>query len=158
MVQVSLKIGKREGRMYRTDLWCWVDNKSPAVTPKTFAYSLETVSGGKTVRRSKEGSIDTSWHQAELEMIAEALERFTVNAEVVIHSSNKWVLDRIENNLADWEENGFKTKKGEGIKNADLWKRIAKKRRMLVVRTKYVGMEESTELMRHTISWGREEQ
>ena len=99
--------------------------------------------------------MDASWHQAELEMIAMALERFTANAEVTIHSSNKWVLDRIDKDLAKWEENGFRTKKGEEIKNADLWKRIAAKRHMLKITTEYVGMEDSVKLMEHTISWGK---
>lgn len=143
--------------MYNTHLWVWEDNKSPKVTPKSYAYSLEVVKNGKVIKRdAREGSMDASWHGLVLEVIAEALERFTLNAEVTIHSSNKWVLDRIDKNLAEWEKNGFVSKKGEEIKNADLWRRVAKKRHMLKLHTEHVGIEDSVKLMEHTISWGKE--
>lgn len=142
--------------MDKVDLWVWEDNKSPKETPKSYACSLETIRQGRSVRKAWEGERNASWHGLVLYAIAEGLERFRLNAEVTIRSSNKWVLDRIDQNLEEWEKNGFKTKKGEEIKNADLWKRIAKRRHMLLIRTKYMGAEDSVELMRHTINWGKE--
>ena len=78
--------------MHKVDVWVWTDNRTPQESLKGYAYSIEMERAGEFIRKGGEGEIGATWNRATLIAIAEALERFSGKAEVVIHSEKKQLL------------------------------------------------------------------
>ena len=90
--------------MYKVDLWVWTDSRSPKEDLKAYAYSIEMRRpSGEIYRKTGEDNISGTWNKATLTAIANALERFSANAEVTIHTENRWVMNMMEHNLMVWE-------------------------------------------------------
>ena len=92
--------------MHKVDVWVWTDNRTPQESLKGYAYSIEMERAGKFIRKGGEGEICATWNRATLIAIAEALERFSGKAEVVIHSENFFVMNMLEHHLPVWEKEG----------------------------------------------------
>ena len=132
--------------MYKVDLWVWVDRRTTQEDQKYYAYCLEMGKQGRTYRRSGDGEIEASWNRATLTAIAEALERFHANSEVVIHTENRWVLNMIANYLQTWEGADFWKNKKEKVANEAEWRRIAKKMHGLLLTGDPMGFDQSEKL------------
>ena len=151
--------------MYHADVWVWTDSKGWKESPKRFHYSVEGEYKGQHHRifgctRNEEGEevpVNATWDRITLMGIAEALERFKLNAEVVIHCENYCVLSSIEHDLERWMGNGFIGSQKQEIKNADLWRRIATRTRMLKLETDHVGFDRVELLADHVFAEEREE-
>lgn len=133
--------------MYKVDVWVWVDSRDTAENVKFYAYCLEMDRAGAKIRRNDDGQIRGTWNKATLYALAEALERFTANAEVTVHSENRWVLNMLQNYLDTWEGADFWKSKTEKIANEDEWRRIAKAKHGLVIVTDPIGFDRAKELM-----------
>ena len=129
--------------MHKVDVWVWTDNRTPQESLKGYAYSIEMERAGKFIRKGGEGEICATWNRATLIAIAEALERFSGKAEVVIHSENRWVLNMIKHFLGKWEERGFLKANGEELENVEEWRKIAKASHSLKIEIDPVGYDRS---------------
>ena len=77
------------------------------------------------------GDIDTTNNRMEQTAIINALEylkkniAWFENTQIIIHSDSAYCVNAITNNwLNSWNDNGWKTSKGDFVKNIDLWKKI----------------------------------
>ena len=138
--------------MHKVDVWVWTDNRSPKASLKGYAYSIETEAAGRFIRKGGEGEVVATWNRATLLVIAEALERFSGKAEVILHSENHFVMNMFENHLPTWEIDGFRRRDGKDIANKAEWERISEKKKHLRIRTDTVGYEGSRELMVHALA------
>lgn len=155
--------------MHRADIWVWTDNRSQAQTNKGYAYCIESVlANGKTHRVYEDktingdgtyGGIVGSWNKVVLVAIAEALERFRMNAEVTIHSDNRWALNMLKNHLPEWEKADFRKRNNEAVANEAEWRRIAKcgHEHGLQFEIDPVGFDRSPELYRKVFAGDKEE-
>lgn len=144
--------------MYKVDLWVWVESRDPAENQKFNAYCLELDRNGRSIRRTGEGQALASWNKATLTAIAEGLERFTANAQVVIHSENRWVLNMLKNRLDIWEAADFWKNKKEKIANESEWRRIAKAKHSLVITIDPIGFDRAKELMDRALNQWRDDE
>lgn len=144
--------------MYQADIWVWTDSKSQAQNEKGYAYCIESVlKSGKKIRVFEDqtlredgtygGAVGT-WNRVVLLAIAEALERFRANAEVTIHSENRWVMNMLAHHLKAWEAADFKKRNKEAVANEEEWRRIAKCAHSMKLLIDPVGMDRSPELYR----------
>ena len=137
--------------MYKVDLWVWTDSREAAESVKYYAYCLEFSHKGKSTRRTGDGQVKASWNKATLTAIATALERFTANSEVVIHTENRWVLNMITNYLDTWEGADFWKNKKEKVANEEEWRRIAKAKHSLLITPDPIGFDRAKELMNRAL-------
>ncbi len=138
--------------MYKVDVWVWTDSRSTASDLKDYAYSIEMLRAGRVEKRRGQNQIVGSWNKASLSALAEALERFTANAEVIIHSENRWMLTMIDRYLEIWEGADFWKSKNEKVANEPEWRRIAKAKHSLRLVTDPIGFDRSKELMDHALN------
>lgn len=138
--------------MYKVDLWVWTDSREQASSLKGYAYSIETkLANGKIHRVAVDNSIgayegsgmEGTWNKVILVAITEAVGRFKTNAEVIIHSENRWVLNMIKHFLGKWEERGFLKANGEELENVEEWRKIAKASHSLKIEIDPVGYDRS---------------
>lgn len=73
-------------------------------------------------RRAFRGSAPyTTNNRMELVAALEALRALKRTCSVTLHSDSKYLRDGMTRWLPQWKHNGFKTRGGEPVKNADLW-------------------------------------
>lgn len=113
--------------MYKTHIYLAVDSVTPRKTEKQYAYLLAMDGKTKTIKHY--GSSTGTYHNVVLVAVLDALGRFTQSCEITIHSEDSYVLGMLENNLDNWEENGYKTARGKTVKDAELWQQVQKYRK-----------------------------
>lgn len=113
--------------MWSTHIYIYLDTNAPQVMARKYKWKVTIDGHAKTAEKA--GSTLCGRHQATLEALAEALTVFRQNCTITIHAEDTWVLHALVNNLEEWEENGYRKKNGEEIRNRDLWERIRKKTR-----------------------------
>lgn len=67
---------------------------------------------------------NTTNNRMEIMAVIKALDTLIVGCRVELFSDSKYVLDSIHLRLSTWQRNGWKTKKGDAVKNRDLWERV----------------------------------
>ena len=136
--------------MYKVDLWVWTDSRSPKEDMKAYAYSIEMKRpSGEIYRKTGEDNVSGTWNKAVLTATAKALERFNTNAEVTIHTENRWVLNMMEHNLMIWEGADFWKSSKEKVANEEEWRRIAKAGHSLKLVADPIGFDRSELLYKH---------
>lgn len=121
--------------MLKVQLVIWTDSITPKETEKEYAYVLASRRGWQY----GDGICTGTFNRVVLTAIIEALNRIEENAEVLIFTENRFVLSMAAHHLKTWEQNEFKTTKGATVKNEDLWRKIAMKKRSLKLVGKPVG-------------------
>lgn len=111
--------------MYRTHIYIETDTRTQKTVPRLYGYVL--TADGRTQTREAFGRMTGTYHEAVLMAACRALARFTQNCEVVIHTQDGYVAGMFRNCLPEWEANGYLTKKGEPVKDADLWRELRAK-------------------------------
>jgi ribonuclease HI len=66
----------------------------------------------------------TTNNRMELTAAIEALEALTRPSEVRLHTDSTYVRNGILQWLPRWKSNGWQTREGQPVKNADLWQRL----------------------------------
>lgn len=96
-------------------------------TMRPVAYLLETrTSTGKTATRDEFYEEESTYHEAILGAFGNALSRLKESCEVHLHTQDTFVLNMINGTYLDeWEKADYRNAKGEPIKNADQWEKIA---------------------------------
>lgn len=91
------------------------------------AYLLEArTASGKTATREEFYEEESTYHEAILGAIGNALGRLKESCEVHLHTQDAFVLNMVDGDYLDeWEKADYKNAKGEPVKNADLWEKIA---------------------------------
>jgi ribonuclease HI len=89
-------------------------------------YILETIKNRETLTIQQFYRIQAKSHEAELIAVTEAVQRIVMDCELNIYTGDYYVVQTIENgSIERWEKNGWKTAKGEPVKYADLWQKMA---------------------------------
>ena len=67
------------------------------------------------------GERDTTNNRMELTAAIEALNALRGSQQVVLHTDSKYVMDGINDWIANWKKRGWKTASKKPVKNQDLW-------------------------------------
>lgn len=67
---------------------------------------------------------DTTNNRMEMQAVISALENLTTTSEVHVTTDSRYVMDGIQQWLANWKRNGWKTAAKKPVKNEDLWKQL----------------------------------
>ncbi len=70
------------------------------------------------------GDPETTNNRMELTAAIEALNVLKKPSRVVLHTDSKYVMDGINEWLANWKRRGWKTANKKPVKNQDLWKAL----------------------------------
>ena len=81
------------------------------------------------------GAAETTNNRMELTAAIEALNALKSASRVTLHTDSKYVMDGINEWLANWKKRGWKTSAKKPVKNQDLWE----------------ALDEATQ--RHDITW-----
>ena len=84
-------------------------------------------SGIKHEKEISEGYKNVTNNQMELLAVIVGLEALKKQAEVIVYSDSKYVVDAFNNKWIDsWIKKGWKTSDKKPVKNIELWKRLLK--------------------------------
>ena len=67
---------------------------------------------------------ETTNNRMELTAVIEALKSLKRSCEIELHTDSKYVLQGINEWIANWKANGWKTAARKDVKNIDLWQRL----------------------------------
>lgn len=76
---------------------------------------------GDTEKEFWGGEVNTTNNRMELMAAIEALKRLSRPCDVVLTTDSKYVMQGIDQWLAGWKKNGWKTAAKAPVKNKDLW-------------------------------------
>lgn len=76
---------------------------------------------GRHRRTLHGGELETTNNRMELQAAIEALNALKGPSKVVLHTDSKYVMDGINEWLANWKKRGWKTAARKPVKNQDLW-------------------------------------
>lgn len=111
--------------MYVVHLYAEAENEAPRNMQRMAGYVLEcTTASGKTRTVENFAKYTGTYHAVVLGVIVDALKRINQSCELHIHTKDEYVLMAIDKNLHIWAGNGFRTAKGELVKNHFEWSRI----------------------------------
>ena len=69
---------------------------------------------------------ETTNNRMELQAVISALEKLNKSCVVHVTTDSRYVMDGIQQWLANWKRNGWKTAAKKPVKNEDLWKQLDK--------------------------------
>ena len=111
--------------MFTVHIYAESDNPAPGCMSRMAGYVVECRdSAGKTRTVEEFREEIGTYYEVMLKTTARALGRLNQSCEVHIHSQDEYVLGMIERNLPLWGGNGFRTKKGDLVKNRFEWSRL----------------------------------
>lgn len=76
---------------------------------------------GKTEKTLSGYAAETTNNRMELTAVLEALRAIKRPSHIVIHTDSQYLRDGITKWIQKWKMNGWKTARGEPVKNKDLW-------------------------------------
>lgn len=76
---------------------------------------------GKHRKTMHGGDFETTNNRMELTAAVEALNALKKPSKVILHTDSKYVMDGINEWLANWKQRGWKTAAKKPVKNQDLW-------------------------------------
>ena len=68
--------------------------------------------------------IETTNNRMELQAVISAFEKLNKSCTVHVTTDSRYVMDGIQQWLANWKRNGWKTAAKKPVKNDDLWKQL----------------------------------
>ena len=114
--------------MQKATIYTETTIKGPTVKDGAYAAEIEYIrKNGEPETREVLGTEEnTTYNRTTLLAIVTALKRFNRPCEIEIVTSNSFIKNTVEcGNLSKWQENEWKTSKGEDIKNKELWQEFA---------------------------------
>ena len=93
----------------------------------TLTYILETATskGDATIFKTEIVENVTA-HKSVLLALISALKRIRQTSYLVIYTDSNYVASNVRDSLARWKKNGWKTARGEPVKNQEEWQEIAR--------------------------------
>lgn len=67
---------------------------------------------------------NTTNNRMEMKAVVEALRRIDEGAPVLVYTDSSYLLNGITKWVHGWQKNGWKTRAGDDVKNADLWQEL----------------------------------
>lgn len=128
----------------KVNIYLETDKNSQARTERKYGYVIETTFRGELYTKNGFGKMVGTYHQANLQALMDALERFNGKCEVKIHTKDTFIAARTLR-ISDLAASGFMDTKGNPIKNAMQWKELYRKI------TEY-GITITTKAGKHTYS------
>lgn len=112
--------------MYRVDIFLETDTWYLGTRERKVGYFMFCrLSNGSDYDDLKTMTVKGTYNHCLLTALNAALSRMAKSSEIHIHSANCYILDMMENNLPGWQENGFRTKKGDAIKDQKIWQELS---------------------------------
>lgn len=96
----------------------------------SFKYNLIfKKTDGSTVTRDGKGTVtDTTRNRITLDALIESLDRLREPVELVIYSSNEYIVNMLNRGMyLDWEKNGYRNKKGKLVADYEKWQQLTGK-------------------------------
>lgn len=92
-----------------------------------YTYVLETATSKGNATISKTETVEqVTAHKSELLALIAALRRIRQTSYLVIYTDSNYVASNVRDSLARWKKNGWKTARGEPVKNQEEWQEIAR--------------------------------
>lgn len=89
-----------------------------------YIVAMQTAKGTADIGNKVELE-ETTDNQATLMALETALNRIHQPCNVILHLENQYVAGALKNGwLEQWQENGWITKKGEPVKDAEIWQKV----------------------------------
>ena len=76
------------------------------------------------VRELDGAELNTTNNRMELQAVISAFEKLNKSCTVHVTTDSRYVMDGIQQWLANWKRNGWKTAAKKPVKNDDLWKQL----------------------------------
>lgn len=105
--------------------------------PGGWAYILRHPSSGKA-REDSGGESKTTNNRMELMAVIRGLTALKSASQVDLHSDSQYVLNGLNEWMAGWKKNGWRTSGKKAVKNQDLWQRLDELAQAHVVRFHWV--------------------
>lgn len=107
----------------KVNIYLETDKQCQACIQRKYGYVIEIMYHGQIVTREGFGCVVSTYHQCNLQALAEALSRFHSSSEICVHTKDTFVASRVLK-ISDLAAGGFKDTKGNDIKNADEWRMV----------------------------------
>lgn len=136
--------------MQKATIYVETTIKGPSVKDGSYAAEIEYIrKNGEPETREISGTEEnTTYNRTTLLAIVTALGRFNRPCEIVIITSNNFIKNIVESgNLSKWEENGWKTSKGEDIKNKELWQQLRDEMKKHKIAVSVWGFHDYSEIL-----------
>ena len=102
----------------KVNIYLETDKQCQACIQRKYGYVIEIMHHGQIVTREGFGCVVSTYHQCNLQALAEALARFHSSCEICIHTKDTFVASRVLR-ISDLAAGGFKDTKGNEIKNPE---------------------------------------
>lgn len=109
------------------NIYTYTNIKGPRRRDGFYLYLLEmeTAKGPATLSKAEELK-DATENQAELKALIEALKRLRKPCALSIYADSTYLAAGFDKGWVDaWQENGWKTQRGEPVANMDEWQELA---------------------------------
>lgn len=67
---------------------------------------------------------NTTNNRAEIYAVLRTLQQLSEPCDITVYSDSAYVINSINEYVYKWQQNGWKSSKGEDVKNQDLWQQI----------------------------------
>lgn len=117
-----------QGRsMKEVHIYLYSTIKGCRISNGAYTYVLETATskGDATISKTEIVENVTSHKSVLLALIA-ALRRIRQTSCLVIYTDSNYVASNVRDSLVRWKKNGWKTARGEPVKNQEEWQEIAR--------------------------------
>ena len=112
--------------MKEVHIYLYSTIKGCQVRSGAYTYFLETETSKGTAYITKTKKVeDVTAHKSVLLALAAALKRIRKESYLVIYTDSSYLASNIRDSLARWKKNGWKTARGEPVKNLEEWQEIA---------------------------------
>ena len=122
--------------MYQINMYLETSIRGVRATTGWYGYILEYIDklGNPHIIEDYDREIDITPNQLGLMAFLEALDRVNKDSEITVYSDSAYLRSGYTRYLQDWKTNGWKTAKGDEVKNKVLWQQIARKTVRHVIR------------------------
>ena len=107
----------------KVNIYLETDKQCQACIQRKYGYVIETMYHGQIMTREGFGSVESTYHQCNLQALAEALSRFHSTCEICVHTKDAFVTARVLR-ISDLAAADFKDTKEKDIKNAEEWRKV----------------------------------
>ena len=122
--------------MYQINMYLETSIRGVRATTGWYGYILEYIDklGNPHIIEDYDREIDITPNQLGMMAFLEALDRVNKDSEITVYSDSAYLRSGYTRYLQSWKENGWKTAKGEEVKNKVLWQQVSKKTVRHVIR------------------------
>lgn len=115
--------------MYQVNVYLETSIKGVKKTIGWYGYLLEWIDSKGKLHTLHDFRYETGVTPNMLILIAlcAALNRMTKESEITVYTDNQYLRSGYIKYLPGWKENGWKTARGEQIKNLQLWQQVVEK-------------------------------